>query len=247
MINGHISKEYTAVWIEDDQGRMISDIIESIGKDKIAAAKTKQALLAAHRITAQPTLTEVFERINSGVSYKFLHSIFGQYEKDITREIRPISRPMFYKTMKTLRFKNVGSFKFSCFTNDDCIVTAKLPIISSGDLSSPQQIKKRLDEAEPTALRLILKDYDQYDLSSPATIDVFAQKLWEIRAQTSSAIVNAAEHLCLIIGDSGYYRYRGLLQQLITADIDNDIIKAARKAKARLYRGDTTPIKHKQK
>jgi hypothetical protein len=31
-----------------------------------------------------------------------------------------------------------------------------------------------------------------------------------------------------------------LLQQLITADIDSDIIKAARKAKTRLYRGDAS-------
>ena len=50
VLNGHVSESYTAVWIQDESGRIISDMVESFGSDKTKGNEIKQSLIKAHAI-----------------------------------------------------------------------------------------------------------------------------------------------------------------------------------------------------
>jgi hypothetical protein len=231
LVKGHISEDYTAVWIENTYGTIVTDIVEQLGSDKVAGNKEKTRIFELRKQGIKDSKKSIFNRISQGEPLHLVENKLGHSGTVVESE----------RNFKIIRFNNIGSIRFRCFNNRSCFMYKKMEIIAPSK-ERLRSLAKYLDEVDPHALRYGLKNYLEFDLSNPAAMDIFANKLWEIRQSEESSLIKASVMLCKMIGTSGYNRYRSLLKSILQEEesIDDDLVEQARESLLRLSRGEGT-------
>jgi hypothetical protein len=229
LVKGHISADYTAVWIEDENGEIVTDLIEGIGSDKALAQKEKNRIFDLRQPKIEDKKKHILNQVSQGEPLHLVEKKFGK--KGTTLDSG--------RNFKLIRFEGIGTIRFGCFYNHSCFTHKKIKIIRS-DKKRLQEIEKFIAVLSPKELRFGLREFLEFDLSSTAVMDIFAAKLWKIHHTDKSHLVKASVVLCRMIGSSGYNRYRNLLRSITQSEntVDGDLIEQAHKSLLLLTRGD---------
>lgn len=203
LINGSLSEAYSAVWIEDINGNVVSKIIEN----------KSPSYVPAHESDDQPekkelSREELFLNLTSGESESLVVSKLGRPDG-----ISKYSGNAFIgkRASVTYQYKGLGDIQFSAQNEKPLFIERVTPAVRfSNDISS---IEVQLGSTGPT-LQSLAKGYYQQDDIEIEVLDLFAEKIWGEKSTEDPYVVDALSWLCKVLSKSNNSRYRSLLQDI---------------------------------
>lgn len=217
LINGSLSEDYSAVWIEDINGNVVSKVIEKRGLSHVSIIDSG---LQPQKI--ELSKKELFLKLASGESENLVVSKLGKPDK-ITKYGGNflIEKP----PSVTYQYEGLGSIQFSAQKSAALFIERVTPNIEwSDDISS---IKMQLNSTGAT-LQSLAKGYYQQDHIKIEVLDLFAEKIWTEKKNEDPYVIDAVSWLCKVLAKSNNSRYRSILQNIATEANENKLRKHAK-------------------
>jgi hypothetical protein len=222
LVNGTLSAQYSAVWIEDEFGNIVSDVISK------GNPKTKASDLLSIKDYRSQSPTEIFNSLKGGETFKLVNKKLGQ----------PMSLTPFInkKNISSFKYKDIGSVQFSGSQMYGYYLTAIQPIIGNTK-EGLENIKRLLSTDHGGQLRRTALEFYDRDLSNTAALDLFAQKLWNSKNADHRNAVDAMSWICKMLAKSGEDRYYDLLAKISIESTESKLRKYAKESLAKLSPG----------
>lgn len=220
LVNGILSSEYSAVWIEDEFGNIVSDVINKGG------SKPSDVLSGKDYRSQSPT--DIFNSLKGGETFELVNKKLGQ----------PMSLTPFIneKHISSFKYKDIGSVQFSGSQEYGYYLTAIQPIIGN-TIEELKNIKRLLLTDHGGRLRTIAREFYDRDLSNTKALDLFARKLWDSRNADHRNAVDAMSWICKMLAKSGDNRYYDLLVKISTESTESKLRKYAKESFLKLSPG----------
>jgi hypothetical protein len=224
VIKGNLSEAYSAIWIEDHHGQIVSEVIDRIGDNKQLAMDAKKQLFEQRPTANDQSRQALFAGISEGEPEALVNRKLGE----------PINaEPILERhNLSINRYKDVGSVQF----NDRFFVTATMLVIGE-TVDELALLEQQLATEDGLSLRKTIRNYYDRDLTNQAALDLLAQKLWQQRGATERNMVDAIAWICRVINKSKNGRYHELLTTLALNPQSSKLRKWARKSRIGLVRG----------
>ena len=228
LIKGSLSAAYSAVWIEDHHGNIVTDLVERTGPDAQAAKVAKALVFNQTHKQSQQSKQVAFANISPGASMPIVTKIL-QWPSTKIATFRTDNRHLTKK-----QYKGLGTLLFSGNAVDGYFVAKVQPMIgtTAEDLA---EIKRHLTTDNGSALRRSTQNYYELYLNTTA-LDLFAQKLWQLRHEDHRRTVDAMGWICRLLAKDANGRYYDLLFKLSKQD---NLSEWASESLKRLSKGDT--------
>ncbi len=220
LVNGTLSAEYSAVWIEDEFGNIVSDVI-----NKGVSQPSDVFSIKDYRLQSPK---EAFNSLKGGETFELVNKKLGQ----------PVSLTPFLdkKHISSFKYKNIGSVQFSGSQEYGYYLTAIQPIIGNTK-EELESIKRLLSTDHGGRLRKTAMEFYDRDLSNTAALDLFARKLWVSRNADHRNAVDAMSWICKMLAKSGDNRYYDLLVKISIESTESKLRKYAKESFAKLSPG----------
>jgi hypothetical protein len=222
LVNGTLSFEYSAVWIEDEFGNIVSEVISK------GTSKDKPSDVVLNKDYRSQTPTEIFNSLKGGETFKLVNKKLGQPENLI-----PFIDE---KNKSSFKYKNIGSVQFSGSKTYGYYLTAIQPIIGNTE-EEIYRIKRLLLTDHGGQLRKTVLEFYDRDLTNTAALDLFAQKLWGSRNADHRNAVDAMSWICKMLAKSADDRYYDLLVKISKESTESKLRKYAKQSLAKLSPG----------
>lgn len=215
LVNGRLSEDYSAVWIEDVNGNIVSEVLEKKAPAYIQVQESGDQL--NKKILSKE---ELFLNLSSGESEKLVVSKIGRpdsiskYGGNFLIE-KPAS--------VTYKYEGLGEVQFSARNSKPLFIERVIPSVTS--LNDIASIKMQLSSAGVT-LQSLAQGYYLRDDIKVGALDLFAEKIWVDKNTEDSYVIDALSWLCKVLAKSNNSRYRSLLQ---------DVANEANSSKLRKY------------
>ncbi|WP_196138210.1 hypothetical protein [Aliikangiella sp. G2MR2-5] len=217
LVNGSLSKDYSAVWIEDVNGNVVSNIIEKSSSSYVPKARMKD-----RSEKKKPSRKELFHNLTGGESERLVVSKIGNPDKVFKNEGNFFSGRA---PNVTYEYDSLGKIQFSARDDIPLFIDKVIPIVKwSGNISS---IKTQL-KSSGEALQRYAKSYYQQSELQTDILDLIAAKIWEAKDTQSPYNVDAISWLCKVLGKSHNSRYRTLLENVARMANSNKLRKYAK-------------------
>ncbi|MEZ9819611.1 hypothetical protein AB4238_03140 [Shewanella sp. 10N.286.45.A1] len=223
LVGGKISQEYSAVWIEDMNGNIVSDIIETSADD----GKVKINKLADNPQTVllERNKLQHFEHIRAGESAAFVVKKLGE-----PSEISFVEGNFFtqrrakviyaYDEIGTIEFNTVpGKDRNAHFVNE--------AILALQGESHLVRIKQELMTTDAAELRSLAKNYAKQNRFSTDVLDFIADRIWLEKDSTDSVMIDATSWLCKVLAKSANGRYKAHLEMVASSTSSKKLKKYA--------------------
>lgn len=203
LIAGNLSEDYSAVWIADINGNVVSKVIEN----KSSSSTPDQAPNDQQK-KKEISREELFLNLTGGESESLVVSKLGKPDSVSTYKGNAFTgRPGGI----TYQYKGLGDVEFSAQNEKPLFVERVAPAVKfSNDISS---IKMQLASTGPT-LQSLAKGYYQQDNIEVEILDLFAEKIWSEKGADDAYVVDALAWLCKTLSKSNNPRYRSLLRDI---------------------------------
>lgn len=221
-VNGILSAAYSAVWVEDINGNIASEIIDVGEKpEHINELASKK-----HSHTKTRSKRELFLSIVGGENIQFVEEMLGKPNAQ-----NEVEGNAFFDKPDRLHYtyEDLGKIVFSSFRSRAMSVEKVVPILSN-DASSKDLMYLVTNSDEYQFRNFVANLYRQTEVRVNF-LDVLAQKLWDERVLKKSIEVDYLAWICKILGKSGNPRYRTLLRDISESA---EIRKLKKYAKANL-------------
>jgi hypothetical protein len=202
VVNGSLSEDYSAVWIEDTNGNVVSRLIEKKSSSYVPTQKSNEK-------TVEKALSreELFLNLSGGESESLVISKFGEpdstskYEGNIFSERPPTV---------TYKYNDLGDIQFIARKNQPLFIDKVTPIVQPAkDIAS---VKMQLSTSGSTLQSLAKGFLNQGVITDTGILDLFAEKIWEERGTQDPYMADSLAYLCKTLAKSGNARYNQLLQ-----------------------------------
>ncbi|WP_282166329.1 hypothetical protein [Shewanella japonica] len=224
VVTGKLTESYSAVWIEDINGNIITSKLEKHGNDNDIIVETK---LTQNTPFKKRTNIEHFKNLKIGESEESVIQKLGKpddisYDKGnffISRKPKYIYT---YKNLGTIEFNTTG------YSNNkaEFITTTHIAIQDPKYFAST---KAKIMTAEAKELRTLARNYAKQTTVSNDILDVMADRIWKERNSNDSLTIDATSWLCNVLGNSRQARYKQHLQSVIKATSSKKLKKYAEK------------------
>lgn len=215
LVNGQLSEAYSAVWIEDVNGNIVSELVEKKGENfdesTLIKPETNNKVLSRE---------ELYLNIASGESVELVVEKLGKPDGISNYDGNAFTgKP----SHVIYRYDGLGNIQFSGRKSEAKFVIALMPVAKNdGDIST---IKAQL-ESDGQSFQLLAQGYYKLDNISDDVLDLFAGKIWEGKASEDPYMIDGLAWLCRTLGKSNNPRYRSLL---------TDVSETAGSGKLRRY------------
>jgi len=227
LISGSLSKERSAVWIENLKGDIVSDVVLVIGDSKKSTVIPSSQYIMDNRShdsrNEKQDKTVLFSNISGGESLALVTEKIGEpdsttYNKANFFTQRPASIDYKYRGLGVIRFtsheKKAGS------------VLRVFPEINKDNESLAAQL-----DSSGLTLQHVAKEYFKKDNLSEAELDKVEKTIWKNRNAEDDYTKDAVAWLIKVIGKQGDSRYYSLINTLTDKDrYDSKITRYANKA-----------------
>ncbi|XPF95760.1 hypothetical protein ACM9HF_07010 [Colwellia sp. RE-S-Sl-9] len=203
LVNGVILKNYTAVWIEDGRGNIVSELVESEYLTNEQARNEKFNLKLDKNNKVNKTQKELFSTIMTGESYQLITYKFGEPDE--------ILHP---NKNSTFIYNGLGQVKFIRQSKSEAYVYMTIPTINDDSLSVGS-VRALIEPATGRTIRELAKEYYGMNIQDVKILDVFAEKIWKERNHQDRYMLDGVAWLCKILGQSKNARYKSLLKALL--------------------------------
>jgi len=213
LVNGTLSSEYSAVWIEDEFGNIVSNVISK------GILKPSKVLSGKDYRSQSPT--DIFNSLKGGEPFELVNKKLGE----------PVNLTPFIdkKHISSFKYKNIGSVQFSGSREFGYYLTAIQPIIGNTK-EKLNNIKRLLLTDHGGRLRRTALEFYEKDLSNTKALDLFAQKLWDSRNVDHRNAVDAMSWICKMLAKSGENRYYDLLVKISRESKESKLRKYAKES-----------------
>lgn len=203
LITGSLSETYSAVWIEDTNGNVVSKVIENKSPSYTPSQSPND-----QQKSKELSREELFLNLAGGESESLVVSKLGKPDGVSKHSGNAFTgKP----GSITYQYKGLGNIQFSARNEKPLFIERVTPTVNfSNDISS---IKKQLDSTG-TTLQTLTKGYYQQDDIEIEVLDLFAEKIWDDKETDDPYVVDALAWLCKTLSKSNNSRYRSLLQNI---------------------------------
>ncbi|WP_064791260.1 hypothetical protein [Shewanella woodyi] len=225
FVKGELSETYSAVWIEDIHGKVISKLEEGEKSDKAPELVVKSKVYDP--ISTESVNVDELSNINLGESSELVKVRLGEPTK-----VSVIEGNFFKRTRdKTVFFyEDIAQFVFNGGPDFIKIATVIeiIPVVGGGE-SNLQRLKKEMSSTDPKELREYAKKYYKSDYIYPNALDVISQKIEEELSSLNDQNTDAVAWLIRVIGRSKNSDYIGFLNDISAQTSSTKIKRYANK------------------
>lgn len=203
LITGSLSEAYSAVWIADINGNVVSKVIED-KSPSYTPAQTSNDQQKKKEISRE----ELFLNLAGGESESLVVSKLGKPDGvSIYKGNAFTGKP----GSITYQYNGLGNIQFSAQNEKPLFIERVTSAVKfSNDIPS---IKMQLASTGPT-LQSLAKGYWQQNNIEVEILDLFAEKIWSEKGTDDPYVVDALAWLCKTLSKSNNSRYRSLLQDI---------------------------------
>lgn len=236
IVSGKLSDIYSAVWLENTKGEVVSDIIEK--KDKVTTIRPRKLIKSQNDASRK----DYFSNIKQGVSREYVLKVLGQPDS-ITSKV-----PNDPKSKTIYIYSDLGQVEFSQFrspTNEPLFVEKTIELstvqhteitISKAGLLSDQdsQIADIINsinsgniDQQKQAINLLIVG----GITDPTIYDLLENKLQTtLPMSTSNVDIDNAAWLIRGLGYSGNRKYSQTLNNIVSGSYHKKLKKYATQA-----------------
>ena len=208
LVKGIIIQNYAAVWIEDDLGNLVSELVESRMLSNNEVSYNKKTLNIGNT-EENASHARLFSNIMTGESSKLVRYKFGEPDEIL----HPAKN-------STYIYYGLGKVRFTRHSKNESYVNLVLPYIGLNNLSK-NSVESLIEPATGRTLRELAKEYYDLNIKNVEILDVFAEKIWKERNHKDRYMTDGVAWLCKIIGQSQNSRYKTLLETLLKSNTSN--------------------------
>lgn len=217
LVNGTLGEQYSAIWLEDIEGNIVSEVIEKIGDEPTSKRKPDNQI--KNKVSKQ----EFYLGLSGGETETFVISKLGEPTSKKTY------KPSFFNNEKrpsiTYYYDDLGGVEFLLFKEKPTYLERLIPEIKASD--SLETVKLQL-ETDGRTLQYIAKKYSRMNIMDIDKLDLFANKIWQEKDNKDSYLIDALSWFCRILGESDTSRYKTFLE---TVSKQSDRLKLRKYAK----------------
>ncbi|TVT68372.1 MAG: hypothetical protein FHP92_20160 [Denitromonas halophila] len=224
LVSGELGEYYSAVWIEDINGNVVSTMVEvkAPGYFKIGDAERP-----GNRVL---TRDELFFGLSGGESVGLVTEKLGA-----PNSIEKYSAGVFSNSSSTVTYKydGLGSVLFSSKNAEPEFVVRVAPALKHLQQGTPieakfdSEVEAQLN-SEGSILRYVAKNFYRRDAVDVETLDLIAQKIWSAKSSEDRNTIDAIAWFCRVLEKSNNSRYRDLLEAVSVQAESSKIRKYAR-------------------
>lgn len=208
LVKGYLSKAYSAVWIEDIAGSIVSDIVEELGSDLDQAQSVKNSVFAKHKLAKKDSKLAILSNIKSGETKEIVELKLGK--PDSVSEIE--SNFFSGRPAKTVfQYEQIGTVTF--VTGPTLYVESISPMVQSA-LVDTSELGYQLKTYESDRLQHFAKSLYSKNLTDITSLDMIAARIWISRETENDIEIDALSWLCKALGRSQNGRYSTFLTEL---------------------------------
>lgn len=218
LVKGYLSETYSAVWIEDIDGNIISDIIENLDAESPNALAHKETVLARKAKKNSQSEIAIFSNISGGEPADIVLMKLGAPDRITETESNFfLSRPA-----KTIyHYDKLGTISF--ISGNTMYVESISPKALSTNIDS-NRLRFQLDNYDAAMLQNFAKEFFSSDITDTASLDIVAEKIWVNREAEDDREIDALSWFCKSLAKSSNARYSQLLSKLAN-DAKSDKLK----------------------
>jgi hypothetical protein len=211
LISGELSKKRSAVWIEDIDGNIVSDVIEIIaGSEKstiVSANEYNKVNNRTHKqIRGLKDRVALFSNITMGENIDLVEAKIGAPDKiSYDKGNFLTGRKGHFDHL----YDGLGKIRFNTYGKSASTVLKVFPEIADND----QQMAYQLNTSGQT-LQHIAREYYKKNSLSQVELDQIAFTIWKNRNTNDDYTEDAVAWLIKVIGKQGNNRYYSLINTL---------------------------------
>jgi len=230
LVTGELSEDYSAIWIEDIHGNVVSDVLVQYEEDLADSSGSEQRISAIKSRTGRSlNRTELFVDISAGESVDLIQAKLGPPDKTSTYGGNVlIQRPAHVMFM----YDGLGSIQFNSKRGEPGYVQK---VDKEIQVEFPRDsLATQLDSADPQTLARLVRQYYEQQESDPEVLDLFAAKAWREMGTGDKRLVDTLSWICKVLGQSQNPRYKTVLKAIATEASEKKLRKYAQKSLALL-------------
>lgn len=230
LVTGELSQDYSAIWIEDIHGNVVSDVLVQYEENSADSSGAEQRVSSIKSRTGRSlNRTELFVAISAGESADLVQAKLGPPDKTSTYRGNILAeRPAHVMFM----YDGLGSIQFSSDAGEPGYVQK---VNMEIQVEFPKDsLADQLDSADPQTLARLVRRYYQQQESDPEVLDLFAAKAWRERGTGDKRLVDTLSWVCKVLGQSQNSRYKTVLQAIASEASDKKLRKYAQSSLALL-------------
>ena len=261
LIRGELSENYRAVWIEDGDGKMVSSVVESKGKQtaetKVGVQVTQEELAKRSPTeTAPKTTTTVddsplgrviaFLGVQRGESLAYVTSRFGKPDRALNKKGEVIVFAPGIDTVDemTVIYKGLGSIIFRGDGELEASVVGLIPDAARYEFEYGDSLidvieKVTVYENAVAVVSALRRSTTINDL----TLDKLANMLEEGFVTENRQQADVLSHVCYILASEPTGRFRPLLERVSRSAPTAKLKRHSKKALAQMQSGGRLPTK----
>lgn len=235
LVKGKLSQHYSAIWIEDINGKICSDIIETFGKDKAKSDAFKENLFSQKNDLSPKTRNEIFTQITTGESSNYILDKLGAPNNITHRNANFfIHKPAY----STYTYNDLGAIQLTGNPDGELFVKKVTPYTSKSALENSAN-KGLLSNIDGQTLQTMAKSLYRQNITETQSLDTIATKIWVERLNENKHMVDGAAWLCKILQKSNDPRYKEILHQVSIQASSSKLRKYAENAYISLPASDS--------
>lgn len=227
QVNGFTSDAYSALWIEDINGKIVSDIVERSGNAADNAEMHAMLDFEGRKADRNRSTAEQFLNLRGGDSQSLLVAKLGKPALEETIESnRSINRLAYH-------YDGLGKVYFGTMTEDPytSFIRPDFNLIA---------FEEALTTKNPLMLQAFARFYYKNGELNEARLDAIAQTLLSWHKSDNPNIVESNAYFCRTLGKSGNLRYQPLLARLAADKSSHKKLQRYAEAALTQLSGDTT-------
>lgn len=227
-VNGRLSEGYSSVWIEDANGNVVTEVVES--GLPVIATENLEASEPVTELNKTRSEAELFLSIMAGDRYFFVESKLGapdHISEEVKAKFLSGRAPQVIYT-----YSKLGKVQFSVWSGKSLVVEKVFPDVDV--IKSPADIDVFLGASDSATLLYVVKALYKKGITDEKSLDVVAEKIWRDRESEDTYTIKSVAYLCKIIAKSKNPRYRELLENTSNGESHSKILKYARYSLAQL-------------
>ena len=238
VVTGKLSEQYSAVWIEDTNGNIVSNKLEKHGNDE--DSKIEMVTVSPSKNTKQRTNLEHFEHLNLGESEMSVVRKLGKpdnivYDKGNFFTQRRASYIYHYSQLGSIVFNTTGYNK----NEPEYVESINLAVQLQSQL---EELETKIMTMPAIELRQLAKNYAKQDSLSEDVLDMMAARIWKDRNSEDGHTIDATSWLCKVIAKSGNGRYKQHLHNIAETTSSKKLRKYALQSLDSLPKSDNPYI-----
>ncbi len=209
IVGGELSEQYSAVWIEDINGNIVSDKVEKLvgeSTSKVRVLKENSAVLEKRNILQH------FEHLRAGESRELVLKKLGE-----PTDMMFVEGNLFTQRRAKIIYiyEDIGSIEFNTVPRNDkqAHYVNEVLLALQGE-SQLARIKQEIMTKPAAELRALAKNYAKQDSFSTDVLDFMADRIWLEKDSTDGVTIDATSWLCKVLAKSANGRYKLYLEKV---------------------------------